>query len=78
MEEFLQLFAESIHGLDRASITPETRFRTLPQWDSLAVLTTLALADSEYGVTLTAAQLRQLDTLADLHRALLRAGPPDA
>jgi acyl carrier protein len=39
-------------------------------WDSLTVLSILAMLDSEYGINLAAAQIRQMKTAGDLASAL--------
>jgi acyl carrier protein len=39
-------------------------------WDSLTVLSILAMLDSEYGVNLTAAKIRQMKTAGELAAAL--------
>jgi acyl carrier protein len=39
-------------------------------WDSLTVLSILAMLDSEYGINLTAAEIRQMKTVGELAAAL--------
>lgn len=69
---FAANFAAGISGLDPSGLTPETRFRELEEWDSLAVLATLAMLDSDYGVTATATDLRSCQTLADIQSLAAR------
>lgn len=66
--QFLANFAAGIEGLDAALLTPETRFRELEVWDSLAVLATLAMLDGDYGVQLAATELKPCQTLEDIAR----------
>jgi acyl carrier protein len=63
---FLQNFAAGLEGVDAAALTPATRFRELEQWDSLAVLATLAMLDADYGVMLAASELKPCQTLEDI------------
>ena len=63
---FIQEFEASIEGLGPGSVTPETRFQDLDQWDSLAVLTTIAMADAAFEVELTANEILACTTIRDL------------
>lgn len=65
---FAQNFADAIDGLDASTLTPETQLSTLPQWDSLAVLTTIAMCDMEYEVSLKAADIQGCQSVGDLHQ----------
>lgn len=66
METFLNNLAEALNQPD-AGITPDQKLQDLPNWDSLAILTTLSMIDQEYGVTLSGADLQACDTVSDLH-----------
>ena len=65
--EFIQHFEENVEGLEPGNVTMETELSSIPQWDSLAVLTVLAMADAEYGVTLTGNDLADCKTVGDIH-----------
>jgi acyl carrier protein len=52
--------------LDIEDVKPENVLKEFEQWDSLAILSVLALADSKYGVTIRADEIRQVVTAADL------------
>jgi acyl carrier protein len=58
--------------LDIEEVKPENVLKDYDQWDSLAILSVLALADSQYGVTIRAGEIRQVITAADL-AALIEA-----
>lgn len=66
IEDFIRNFEEAIEGLEPGSVRPDTVYRDLPQWDSLAVLTTLAMADAEYEVSLSANELNECNTVEEL------------
>lgn len=67
MNVFLNNLAEAINqpGL---VIQPDQALRELPNWDSLAVLTTLAMIDEQYSVTLSGADVQACATVGDLYR----------
>ena len=66
INDFLRNFENSIENIEANSLTTETKFKEIEQWDSLALLTTLAMIDSEYKVALTAEEIDQCITIADL------------
>ena len=47
--------------------TPETKFRALDEWSSLAALSILAMVDEEYEVQLKGDDMRKAITIADLY-----------
>ena len=67
--EFYQRLAEI---LDAEAVQPETVLKDMDGWDSLAVLSVLALADSKYGVTIKADEIRAVASASDL-AALIEA-----
>jgi acyl carrier protein len=60
--------------LDIEEVKPENVLKDYEQWDSLAILSVLAMADSQYGVTIRADEIRQVVTAGDL-AALVEAKP---
>lgn len=66
MKEFIEKFAEAIDMDDSSKITPDTKFRELDDWSSLAALGIIAMADEEYDVELTGTKLRSAETIQDL------------
>lgn len=64
---FTENLAEAVDGMDTSGLSPETPLRDIPQWDSLAVLTCIAMCDMEYSVSLTATEIQGCATLGDLH-----------
>lgn len=65
-ETFIQHFEEAIEGIEPGSVRMNTVMRDLAQWDSLAVLTTLAMVDAEYEVVISANELAECRTVEDL------------
>jgi len=52
--------------LDLEAVKPEDVLKDFESWDSLAVLSVLAMADSKYGVSIKAEEIRSVVTAADL------------
>ena len=52
--------------LDEASVEEGANLRDYPSWDSLSVLSIVALADSKFGFTLTFPDVKDLTTVAEL------------
>lgn len=63
---FISHFEENVEGLEPGSITLATELSTIPQWDSLAVLTILAMADAEFGVTLSGNEINKCVRVGDI------------
>ncbi len=61
--EFYQRLAEI---LDLEEVKPENVLKEMDGWDSLAVLSVLALADSKYSASIKADEIRSVVTAADL------------
>jgi len=52
--------------LDIEEVKPENALKDFETWDSLAVLSVLAMADSKYGVTIKADEIRSVVTAGEL------------
>ena len=63
---FIQNFADQFEDTDAAVFTPETKFRELDEWSSLAALSILAMVDEEYDVQLKADEMRKTNTIQEL------------
>lgn len=66
IKEFIEKFAEIFDDTDAASLTPDTKFRELDEWSSLSALGVIALADEEFDVELSGADMRQANTIQEL------------
>ena len=64
---FRDALAESIGGLEAEDLTPETALGSLAAWDSLAILTTMEVADADFGAPVISAEVRACRTLGELH-----------
>lgn len=65
-KEFIEKFAEALDIDDFSMIEGETEFRSLPEWDSLAYLSVIAMLDEEYDVLIENATFKKLKTINDI------------
>lgn len=63
MNEFLEKLAGI---LEVESVKEADDLKAFPQWDSLAVLSVIAMLDANYGVNLHASDFQQVGTAVDL------------
>lgn len=64
-QQFLTNFINNIDGID-ATVSLQTPLTSIPQWDSLALLGTLAMVDSEYNVQISGLELQSCNTVGDI------------
>ena len=67
MEQFAKLFEEALEK-EEGSINPKDEFRNYEEWDSLAVLSVIAMVKSNYDITIPRVDFESLKTIADLHQ----------
>lgn len=67
IKEFIEKFADAIEAEAPETLTPQTKFRDLEEWSSLAALGLIALADEDFDVELSGADMREADTIQDLY-----------
>ena len=66
-DQFVRHFENAIEGIAPNSLTPETRYHSLAQWDSLALLCLLAMIDCECDVQVGGMELKSCDTLRQVY-----------
>ncbi len=66
IKEFIEKFAEIFDDTDASTLTPETNFRDLDEWSSLSALGLIVLADEEFYVELSGAEMRKANTIREL------------
>lgn len=66
LEEFIKNFAEQLDDTDAEVLTPETEFRELDDWSSLAALSIIAMVDEEYGISIASETFKEAKTIQDL------------
>ena len=65
-EDFVRKFAACFHQTEPASIQVTTRFRELEEWGSMLALIVIAMIDSDFNKTITAEDLKSVNTVAEL------------
>lgn len=70
IKDFIEKFVEAVEIEDAATCTVETKFRDLEEWNSLAALSVIAMADEEYDVTLKGDDIRNAVTIEDLYNTV--------
>jgi acyl carrier protein len=63
MNEFLKKLADILEATD---VKEADDLKAFPQWDSLAVLSIIAMLDADYGVNLLAPDFQEVTTAGDL------------
>lgn len=63
MDDFLEQIAEL---LEEDNVLAEDKLTDFEAWDSLTQLSIIALVSEKYGVTLSAAELRDAETIVGL------------
>ncbi len=63
MNEFCTKIAEI---LDVDAVAEDDQLSDFPEWDSLSVLSVIAMLDARYGVNVTALELKGVRTVGDL------------
>jgi len=69
--EIIAALEENIDGIEEGTLSPVTPLAECAQWDSLAVLTVIAMADADYGVELSGSELRECSTPRDICNLIL-------
>ena len=70
MNEFI-LKLENLFEMQSGSILPSDLFRDYESWDSLALLSLMAMLEDEYGKTIPREVFEKLNTIEDLHNYII-------
>lgn len=66
LNEFVAFFADQFDDTDASEIQAKTIFHDLDEWSSLTGMSVIALAKTEYGKTITGAELKACVTVEDV------------
>jgi acyl carrier protein len=72
MEQFKEHLIE-ILDIELEDLDMELEFSDMEEWDSLAQLSFIAMAQDEYNVNVSSEQLKNAKTFADLHKLVSNA-----
>ena len=65
-KQFIQNFADQFDD-EPDGLTLETKFRDIDEWSSLIALSEMAMCDEEYEVIISANEMENANTIADLY-----------
>lgn len=65
-QDFIEKFAEALEIEEASSLTPETEFRFLEQWDSINYLSVIAMMDEEYDIQIEQSEFKKLNTIQSI------------
>lgn len=66
LNDFLEVFAEQFDDTDASEITADCNFRELDEYSSLIGMSIIAMAKTQYGKSVTGAEIRSCNTVEDL------------
>lgn len=66
IEQFIEQVEDALYGVDAGTISRETDFTSLKEWDSLALLTLTDTIDIEYGVLMKKGEIESCATVMNL------------
>ena len=67
IKDFILQIEDSLDGLDPNSIELSTNFKSLKEWDSLAILTLTDTIDLNYGIILKKAEIESCSSVEELY-----------
>lgn len=67
LEEFVKLFADQFDETDINGLNAETKFRDLEEWSSIIGLSIILMVDEEFGITISADDMKQAETIGELY-----------
>lgn len=68
LDKFVHVFEAAIEAVEANTLSAQTHYKTLKEWDSLAILTVIDAIDMEYGVLLNRKHFEDAETVEDLYR----------
>mgnify|MGYP000786765406 FL=1 len=67
LQDFIQNIVNLFHDIDTSNFSVLTDFKDNDEWNSLLVLSVIAMVDEEYGIIITSDDIRQAKTIGDLY-----------
>ncbi len=67
IDTFISLFANLFDDTEPSEIQADTHFHDLDEWSSLLGMSVIAMAKTEFGKTITGAEIRSCITVQDLY-----------
>ena len=67
LHDFIQNIVNLFDDIDTSNFSVLTDFKDNDEWNSLLVLSVIAMVDEEYGIIITSDDIRQAKTIGDLY-----------
>ena len=67
LQDFNQNIVNLFDDIDTSNFSVLTDFKDNDEWNSLLVLSVIAMVDEEYGIIITSDDIRQAKTIGDLY-----------
>ena len=67
LQDFIQNIVNLFDDIDTSNFSVLTDFKDNDEWNSLLVLSVIAMVDEEYGIIITSDDIRQAKTIGDLY-----------
>ena len=67
MNEFIQKFVNSFEDPNSVEADAKTKFRDLEAWSSMMALIIIAMIDADYGVSISAEEMKSVSTIQELY-----------
>lgn len=71
LNDFIASFADQFEDTNPETITEETHFHDLDEWDSLLALAVLNMTDKKYGKKITFDEMKSCVTVKDLYNLII-------
>ena len=72
VQTFIRNFEQQFQEPIPEGLHPDTRFRDLKEWTSLQALIIISSFDWDYGVSVSADELRNTNTINDLYKLVIQ------
>ena len=67
LQDFIQNIVNLFDDIDTSNFSVLSDFKDNDEWNSLLVLSVIAMVDEEYGIIITSDDIRQAKTIGDLY-----------
>ncbi len=71
LKDYIANFADQFEDTDPETITAETPFHDLEEWDSLIALAVLNMTEKKYGKKITFDEMKSCVTVTDLFNIII-------
>jgi acyl carrier protein len=71
INDFILKLEQELESFPENSIKPDSDLKSFPEWSSMYALIIIALIDTEYNVTITGEDLRNMKSVQELYDLIL-------